>query len=276
MIPFVDFGGGGPRLHFAHANGFPPRTYAPLLETLARDHHVFAMLARPLWPGASPEAIESWEPFVDDLLQFLDERGETGVIGVGHSLGAVTTLAAALRRPELFRAVVAIEPPLLRRRILLPWYFLRKLGLAHVAHPLIAATLRRQRAFDGKDEMLARYRRASVFGRVDDRGLQAYVDALAMPRPDGRVALAYSAEWEAKVYESGPLDLWSQLHTLKPPSLFIRGLHSDAFLPKAAHKVQQALPNTVLHTLAEAGHLVPLEKPGQVARLITEFIQLHS
>src|SRR3990172_7811106 len=140
MIPFDDFGGSGPLLHFAHANGYPPRTYTPLIETLTPRYHLIAMRARPLWPGSSPDEIRSWWPFVDDLLQFLDGRGEKNLIGVGHSLGAVTTLAAALRRPDLFRAVILLDPVLLRRRLLFFWNLSQNLGLARQVHPLIPST----------------------------------------------------------------------------------------------------------------------------------------
>nr|MBI2904123.1 hypothetical protein [Chloroflexota bacterium] len=46
MIPFIDFGGQGLELHFAHANAYPPRAYTPLIETLTPRYHVTAMLAR--------------------------------------------------------------------------------------------------------------------------------------------------------------------------------------------------------------------------------------
>ena len=78
MIPCLDFGGAGPDLHFAHANGYPAPAYRRLLETLTPRYHVQAALARPLWPGSRPEAFDSWAPLVEDLVQFMDERGARG------------------------------------------------------------------------------------------------------------------------------------------------------------------------------------------------------
>jgi pimeloyl-ACP methyl ester carboxylesterase len=46
---------------------------------------------------------------VDDLLAIVDER--VGVVA-GHSLGGVLALAAAVRRPDLVRAVVGYESPM--------------------------------------------------------------------------------------------------------------------------------------------------------------------
>jgi pimeloyl-ACP methyl ester carboxylesterase len=269
---FVHFGGSGPALYFAHANGYPPATYAPLFEHLAPHFQVTALLARPLWPHSQPDPIiRDWSPYVDDLMRFFDERGETGVLAVGHSLGAVCLLAAALRRPELFRALVLIDPVLFRQGFLLMWDTLRGLGLAHRVHPLIPGALRRRRVFASVDDMFTRYRRAPVFARLSDDHLRVYVGALARPRADGQVELAYSPEWEVKIYETGPLNLWRDLPNLRPPLAIIYGAESDTFLPPAARKVQRALPAATLHAIPEAGHLAPLEKPAETGKHITQF-----
>ena len=48
---WLDWGGTGPTLHFAHANGLPPATYRVLFERLRERHRVVSMEARPLWSG---------------------------------------------------------------------------------------------------------------------------------------------------------------------------------------------------------------------------------
>ncbi|RPH57362.1 MAG: alpha/beta hydrolase, partial [Chloroflexi bacterium] len=106
MIPFTDFGGNGPNLHFLHANGYPPACYLPLIERLNRQYHVSAMHLRPLWPGAQPKELGAWHPMSDDLALFVKERDFGPLIAVGHSIGAIVTLRAALRQPELFSALV--------------------------------------------------------------------------------------------------------------------------------------------------------------------------
>ena len=100
-------------LHFAHANGFPPGTYRKLLEELTESHHVVSMSARPLWPDSKPQDLRDWSDFAEDLRSEFDRRGLRGVIGVGHSLGAVASLLAAAADPGLFSAVIAIDPLIL-------------------------------------------------------------------------------------------------------------------------------------------------------------------
>lgn len=273
MIPFIDFGGTGPLLHLAHANGYPAQAYKPLIETLTPHYHVLASVTRPLWPEAQPKDLKSWEPFVDDLFQFLEEQGAQDVIGLGHSLGAMVTLVAALRRPQLFRALVLIEPVLFRQSLLTTVAVTRRLGILRRLHPLIPTALKRRRVFANPQEMYDRYRRAPVFRRIPDQGLQAYVDSMARPRPDGQVELAISPEWEAQIYEQGPFNVWSQLKNLRPPVLLIRGAETDTLSMAAFQKARRALPQAAIHNLPGTGHLVPLEQPAQVGGLILDFLK---
>ena len=272
MLTSLDFGGAGPELHFANANGYPAAAYRRLLRALTAYGHVQAMVPRPLWAGSRPEGTRTWAPLVDDLVQYLDERGARGWIGVGHSLGAVVSAAAALRRPELFRALVLIDPVFLPPVVLAVFGLFQKLGLAGRVHPLARGARRRRRTFDSAQAMFDRYRRVPVFGRLDDEALRDYVAAALRPGPGRRLELAYSPEWEARIYETGPLNLWGALHRLRPPVLVVRGAESDTFHPIAVRALRRRLPNAVVREVTGAGHLVPLEKPDETARLIREFL----
>src|SRR6476619_3196987 len=127
-IPSFDLDSSGQPLHFLHANGYPPECYQPFLDLLKSNYHVFGMLLRPLWPKSDPKEIQDWEPFSEDLLQFLASQ-PTPVIGVGHSIGAIVTLRAALREPSKFRALVLLDPVLFVPGRLIGWKFLSALGL---------------------------------------------------------------------------------------------------------------------------------------------------
>ena len=77
-----DFGGKGPVVHLAHANGFPPGAYGPFAGTLTHPsppdnpppqaYHVIGLPARPLWPGSKPESAPNWHVLADDLVRGLD------------------------------------------------------------------------------------------------------------------------------------------------------------------------------------------------------------
>src|SRR3990170_3879263 len=111
-IPFLTVGANGFPLYFLHANGYPPGCYSPLLTCLSSRYQVIAMHQRPLWPDSNPQGIVDWRPLTDDFLCFLDERNARPVVAIGHSLGGIVSMRAALHQPERFRALVLIDPVL--------------------------------------------------------------------------------------------------------------------------------------------------------------------
>ncbi|MFC1879176.1 alpha/beta fold hydrolase [Chloroflexota bacterium] len=274
-IPFEDFGGHGPLLHFAHANGYPPGSYQPLFEHLNSAYHILAMRMRPLWPQANPQDLDDWKPLAKDLRRFFNQQGAVRLIGAGHSFGATTTLRLALQQPDLFTALVLIDPVIFPPWMIGLWKIVSRLGLQDRINPLINSSLRRRAIFESKNAMFDNYRKKAVFGRIDDHGLMAYVDSLVKPLPKGQVGLTYSPEWEARIYITGILadgEIWRQLPSLKPPVLLIQGADSNTFWSSTARLILRRLPTAQLTTIPDAGHLVALERPMTLGKEIQKFI----
>lgn len=275
-IPFHDFGGYGPDLHFHHANGYPPEAYRPLIDLLCKDYHVRAMYMRALWPDSRVDGINDWRIFADDLDRYLDQQGLDHLVGVGHSIGATTTLRLALRKPDRFRALVLIDPVIFPLSTMVAWRLVTGLGLAYQLHPLVKGALKRRRTFESRQAMFDNYRQKSVFSRMSDAALAAYVDGLACEGPDGTMELCYPPEWEAHIYVTGmqaDFDIWRGLPHLKPPVLLIRGAETDTLWESTARQFQRKQPSTRLVTLPGTTHLVALEAPDKVAEIIKEFLE---
>jgi len=279
-----DFGGNGLSLHFLHANGYPPDCYAPFLELLKTEYHVFGMTLRPLWGDAKPDEIQSWHPFSDDLLRFLtstaphNERSAPlsarPVIGVGHSIGAVVTLRTALRDPSKFSALVLIDPVLFIPPIMVMWNITRTIGLGDRTHPLIAGAKKRRRTFDDLETVFRGYRKRDIFRYLTDESLQAYIKGMTKPKDDG-YELAFSPEWEAQIYRTAlqDMDIWNNLHKLEMPTLFIRGKETDTFLRSAAKLVKRKQPKAQVEALPKSTHLLPLERPKEVFEIMQSFLK---
>jgi pimeloyl-ACP methyl ester carboxylesterase len=56
----------------------------------------------------------NWQNLVDELIYHLQQQPEP-VWGVGHSLGGMLHLHAAMRCPQLYRGVVMLDSPVLTR-----------------------------------------------------------------------------------------------------------------------------------------------------------------
>jgi len=283
-IPFTDFGGTGAPLHFLHANGYPPACYRPLLTLLTSRFHTIGMHLRPLWPDSKPEGLRDWHPLTDDFLRFLADREPAPVLTVGHSVGGIVALRAALKEPQRFSALVLIEPVLFPPYFILFWNLVRMAGLGWKKHPRISAALNRRRNFDDLETVFRGYRRKNVFRYLSDENLRAYIEGMTRPRAGGGYELVYSPEWEARIYYTGiwrDLDIWRGLKHLRVPTLILRGIQSDTFWERTAAQVRRANPKACtersrsirIETIEAAGHLVPLERPQEVAELILSFVQ---
>jgi len=146
-------------------------------------------------------------------------------------------------------------------------------------HPLAAPALRRRRHFESTQAMFAHYRTKPVFAGFNDESLHAYVKAASRPADRGSVELAYSPEWETRIYLTSSLAdgrLWRDLKTLRLPMLILRGQASDAFAEKTARRIQKLAPHVEVLALPETGHLFPLEKPKIVAKIINDFLGTQS
>lgn len=271
-VPFYDFGGDGPLVHFAHANGFPPAAYRPFLVPLTDRFHVIAFPARPLWPGSRPEEISGWHPMADDLIRALDGLGVRDIVGIGHSMGAVLTLWAAVRRPDLFRAVVLIDPVILPPHYLWVARLMRRLGLVY-RHALVQGALRRRRTWPDRETCFQYLREKPFFSRWPDESLRAYVEAGTRERTEGGVELVYPPEWEARLFALIPTDVWKSVPRLRTPALVIRGEHSGTFLPQAMDRMRRLLPGARYQVIPDAGHMVPLERPAETGAVVRAFLE---
>ena len=270
-----DLGSTGAPLHFLHANGYPPGCYKSLLDLLQTNYHVFGMLLRPLWENSRPEEVNDWRIFSDDLLRFLSDYNTEPVVGVGHSIGATVTLRAALRDPGKFRALVLIEPVLFPSSRMISWNFVRAIGLGNRLHPKIPAAFKRRRTFDDLDLIFRGYRTRKVFQYMNDENLRIYIDGITKPSANGGYELAFSPEWEARIYYTGlrDFDIWRHLPKLEVPTLFIRGAETDTFWEQAANLVKRKQPNARVETVEKSTHLLPLERPKEVFEIMQSFLK---
>lgn len=268
---WLDWGGYGPELHFAHANGFPPGTYRKLVSILLDEYHVLSMSARPLWKPEPLVAIDDWTELADDMRRGLEEQGLYGVPAVGHSLGAVCSLLASAEDPGLFSAIVAIDPLVLTGAKAKVWAGAKKIGQANKLG-LVRGALRRRENWPDRDTARRAYSLKGAFRAWDPEVFDDYVEAGFNEEDDGSLNLRYPREWEARIFEVSPHDLWPKLRQVKIPVLFIQGDESDTFVNAARRRVVREMQKARVAVVPATTHFVPMEKPIEVARLIRAFL----
>lgn len=266
-----DWGGTGPVLHLAHANGFPPGTYRKLIELLKPRYHVFTLRGRWLMPGSDPLEMRTWDDMADDLAHALRARGLEGIVGVGHSMGGVATLLASLKEPGLFRAVVAMDPVLFSGARLLALQVLTPLGLRSQIPPATLARHRRD-SWNSREEAATSYRKKALFQRFDPECFQDYITHGLTEAPGGGLRLTIPKAWEARIFETSPRAIWQRLREVAVPTLVMRGGDSDILTPEALERVRETLPGVRTEELPGTTHLFPLEQPEECMRRTLAFL----
>jgi len=273
-IHFLDWGGSGPVAHLLHANGFCAGTYSPFVKHLKSDLKVVASDLR--GHGDSTQfnlkRVRNWHIFADDLKLLIEQTMQPPIIGIGHSLGAVTTYIAAAKYPQLFSAIILIDPSILPRRRLLWYTALRMIGLAG-NRQLAQSARRRRKTFQGKSEALKRFTSGhGIFGSWSKEFIEAYLECGLLEKDSETAVLKCDPELEAQIFESVPRDVWRYAKQVACPVLAVRGEHSDVFTTESAGRLQRIISDCELVTIADAGHFVPMGKPEKCARVILEFV----
>jgi len=248
-------------LQFSHANGFPAACYRKMFAFLESDfeiRYVNAIGHNPRYP-----VTDSWPHLVEELIEQIEPLGEP-VLGTGHSLGGHLTALAALRRPELFRAVVLLDSPILGGWRGTLFGMVKRLGLADYVTPA-GVTRERRAVWSSSNEAYAHFRDRPVFRDFDPECLRDYVTLGMRPCPEG-VRLAFDPEIEYRIYRTFPHALAKGLPALGVPGGLVCGLESAD-----ARQMGLATSSRYFRVVrTPGGHLFPFEHPEAAANAIRE------
>lgn len=275
MQPIYHFGGDGPVLHLAVANGFPPQTYLPLVTPWLDRYRVVNLPPRALWPSETPPAKRlNWRKLVArDLLDGIRDHDLRDIIAVGHSFGGVASLLAAAEAPERFRALVLLDPTIPPLPVM--WFVRasRFLGLDD-GFGLAPRAEKRRDHFESAEEAYTFFKSKRLFADWDDAALRQYAASMP-PLPDGGVTLAWPRAWEAYYFRTVYTGTWAHLSALrgKMPVLAVRGGTSKTFMPGSAARMRRILPDMVCAEVPGHGHLFPQSAPQETHRIIDDWLK---
>ena len=173
---------------------------------------------------------------------------------VGYSLGGRLALRAALRSPKSFRAVVLVgatagidEGPLRVARAEAD----EKLASWIEAMPI--------------EDIVGLWERQPMFADQPDALVEAQRPGRLSQDPRSLALLLRTAG-------QGVLEpVWHELRSLELPLLAIAGARDDGYT-RAAKRIASTAPNGRIAIVEDAGHAPHLQRPDEVADLVTEFL----
>ncbi|RJQ86148.1 MAG: alpha/beta hydrolase [Desulfobacteraceae bacterium] len=267
QIHYLAYGDCGPTVVLLHATGFLPWLWHPIAEALAKDHRVIAPCFynhRPsdLYAGGLP-----WLRLADDLKQMCIRLGIENPYLVGHSMGAtVATLAHAVHGASS-ACLILIEP------IFLPPEAYRT-PMRPDQHPLAGKAIKRRNHWPDRAAVRKDFKAKPFFRSWEAEVLGLYIEYGIRAAGASGVELSCSPWQEASLFMGGMHhDPWPELPKVSCPALVVEGGKSENRLWIDLKRAAELIPHGRYAKVEDAGHLVPMEKPAQTARLIRSFIE---
>ncbi len=263
-IAVWEWPGDGPALFFAHATGFHGRCWDRIAQHFPGRRRL-AIDFRGHGRSGKPAPPIPWDGFGHDLTAVAVALDVRGAIGIGHSMGGHSVVAAALLRPQTFSALVLVDPT-----IFPPEYY----GTSSLDASFV---LRRRNRWTSPLEMIERFRDRPPFATWQPEILRDYCEYGLLPDGDAYV-LACPPAVEASIYEhsSAPgSNLHAGIPTLHHPVTVMRAAALakpgtlDLNASQTAPGLASEFPNGRDVYLPGRNHYIPMEWPeGVVAEIV--------
>ena len=256
-----------PSIHFAHANSFPASIYRKMLARLGEHYPVGYMDTighNPAYP-----VTDCWPHLVDEAIEYIKQHYTLPIVAIGHSLGGFIMFYASIKRPDLFRALIILDSPLMGPMRSAGIWLAKRCGFINRVTPG-GNTLTRRDLWADTAMVRDYYARKAMFARFDPDCLTAYAEEGTVPTESGERRLKFRPHVEHAIYCTLPHDFPRYKGKLAVPALFVAGTASDVLGPRDIAWMKRHFAIEV--AMQEGSHLFPLEKPLETADLLLEWI----
>jgi pimeloyl-ACP methyl ester carboxylesterase len=255
---YYELAGSGEPLVLVHGSWGDHHNWERVVPALAESFQVLTFDRRGHSRSERPPGQGSVVEDADDLAALIDELDLVPAHVAGNSFGASIVLRAATRRPDIFRSLIAHEPPLFA---------------------LLAAT----QFAPALEEVYLRV--DTVFRALEDgdheRGARLFVETIAFGPGawDGQLTagmretfIANAPTWLDELREPNPfhMDL-EALTAFDKPALMTNGSASAPFFGPVVDLVAKPLQRAKRVTIEGADHLPHISVPERYVEIVTTF-----
>lgn len=256
QLHFTRTGGAHPPLVLAHGVTDDGLCWAPVAAVLAADYDVIMVDARGHGQSDAPESGYDLVTLANDLAGVIHALALDKPLVMGHSLGAVTTLAMAALHPATPRAIVLEDPPAWWIRTAGSDFQSRSTGIRDWIIQLKSKT-RQQIISEGRDQN------------------PLWSEAELAPWADSKVMVSADAMWKLFAHDHTAGIVWEKLlPAITCPALVITAdLSRGAILaPAGVDALKLHVPQLQAVHIAEAGHSIRREQFDRYMDVVSSFL----
>jgi 3-oxoadipate enol-lactonase len=236
-------------------HGFPLSSdlWTPQRAALSADHRVITPDLRGFGGSDALHGTPSMDVYADDIVAILDELGVAQATVAGLSMGGYVTMALLRRRPDRVRGVMLVATKM---------------------------TPDTPQGRQGRDDMIALAQTEGA-GAVADKMLPNMLTERT--RADDAELVTFAREMMASASVDGIVaaltalrerpDSTATLQSLDIPVLVVVGQDDKLTTVDDATAMHNTAARSRLEIIRDAAHLVNLEQPGEVNRVMLDFLQ---
>lgn len=253
-------------IHFSHGNGFPALCYKQMLDGLSPEFdscYIDRIGHNPAFP-----VTENWHNLVLELIDNIKKNADRPVIAVGHSLGGILSLLAATEQPQLFKAVIMLDSPLIGPFKSNMIRFAKRFGFIDRMTPGFRTRGRREH-WKTHQQLIAYLKTRDLFKTFTDECLNDYI-TYGLDQDEQGYHLRFDRKTEYQIYCTIPHIIPNYKGKLSTPAALIYGDKSTVVDKQDVHYMKKAFKVKSVKT--RGTHLFPMEHPLKAAKEITETI----
>lgn len=241
------------KVFFAHANGFPAEVYSDLFKRLSQfDISYISKLGHGGYKIRS-----SWKDLVPEIIDYFEANYTEPVWAIGHSFGAVILAFAAEQRPDLFKGLIMMDPPVLSRKIRWAMAIIQFLGVSRKVMPLAKKAANRSDYFPSRALVAKKLRNKFLFKNFSDTSFNNYIK-YGWEDVEKGVKLSFNKYLETKIFAlTYPFYFSIKLNI---PSYFMYATVGEIANTRDISSIMYLFPKTKFIPIKNGGHLFPFEE----------------
>ncbi|MFT5812496.1 MAG: pimeloyl-ACP methyl ester carboxylesterase [Psychroserpens sp.] len=267
------------RIHLLHGTGFSSMTLAAMASQLPKDWSIWLTDVPGHGNSTQPTTrMPNWQKMantVADAIYLQANVKENGpLIGIGHSMGGVLTLLAAVKYPDLFSEIILLDPVLFKTEMIIAQQLMRATGTWRKG-ALVKSVANRTSTWPNLAIMKESIANKSFYKAWHPQVISDYCESSSSASNNDSVQLSCQPNWEASIFGSYPKGLWRAIYKINIPVEILIANKSYFFIPAAVKRAAKINKTIQWQTFGQH-HCFPMEQPIETAKKITELIASYN
>lgn len=265
----------GKRIHLLHGTGFSAMTLAAMASQLPDDCSIWLTDVPGHGLSTQPsKRMPNWQKMADTVADAIYKQANVKtdgpLIGIGHSMGAVLTLLAAAKYPDLFSEIILLDPVLFKNEMIIAQQLMRATGVwRHRA--MVKSVSNRTANWQNIEVMQSEIAGKSFYKPWHAQVIEDYCQYSSTTNSDNSVQLSCSPKWEASIFGSYPKGLWRAVREAKLLINILVANKTYFFIPTAVQRAAKVNKNIHWQMFGQH-HCFPMEQPIETAAILTKLI----